>query len=531
MAAASLFVRFIGFIYRVPLTNLILDEGNGIYSTGYYIYNFFLVVSSAGIPAAISKMVSERIALKQYKNAHKVFKISLIITITSGILGAIVMFYGAKTLSIIFEMPKSYYAILSLVPTVFIVAIMSSFRGYFQGLKTTVPTAISQIIEQIFNAVFSVGLAYFLFDIGLKEVTEAGNRSIEFGAAGGTSGTGIGALAGLIFLILAYKALKPDITKKSKKNLDGSKEESSMYIAKNLIKISAIIVAGTAIMSVTNLIDMQMVMDRLLDSQKFTHKQATELYGQLTGKYSTITTLPVALSTAFATATVPNIAAAIALKDRTGVKRKINASLRLTMLISIPAAIGIGVLGDQILLLLFPAQSGGGNLLKVGAVSILFLSLAQIITGILQGIGKAKFPVIAIGIGVIVKIILNYFLIVIPSINVLGSVISTTACYIVASLADLWALKRYTRIKFDFIGIFLKPLISGGTMAIFCILSYKAFMFVLNSNSIATIISIIISIIAYGIVLLLLKGISEDDIKLFPFGNNIASILVKLKLL
>lgn len=530
LAAASLFVRFIGFIYRVPLTALIGDIGNGIYSTGYNIYNFFLVVSSAGIPAAISKMVSERIALKQYKNAHKVFRISLLITITSGILGAIIMWFGAEALANMFHMPKSFYAIRTLAPTVFMVAIMSSYRGYFQGMRTTTPTAVSQIVEQIFNAVFSIVLAHIWFKKGLEIITSTGNESIERAAAGGTMGTGIGALAGLFFLIFAYIIISPEISKRQRKNNDVSKEEDSLYIAKTLLKISLTIVAGTAIISVTNLIDMQMVMDRLLFSGK-PQEECEILYGQLTGKYSTLTTLPVALSTAFATATVPNIAAAVVLKDRLGVRRKINTSLRLTMLISIPAAIGIGVLGDHIIGLLFPTFPDGGNLLKIGAASIIFLSLTQITTGTLQGIGKAHFPVIAIGLGALTKIILNYFLIAIPKINVAGSVIGTTGCYLVASLLDLWALTKYTRIKLDYRSIFIKPLLSASVMGLSCFLLYKLSYIITSSNNISTIISILVAIIVYAVVLLLIKGLTLEDISLFPFGENISQILIKLKLI
>ncbi len=550
LAAASLFVRFIGFIYRIPLTSLIGDIGNGIYSTGFYIYNFFLVVSSAGLPAAISKMVSERVALKQYKNAHKVFKVSLIITSVLGTIFGLIMWFGAEKLSNLFKMPQSYYTILTLAPTVLIVAIMSSYRGYFQGLKTTVPTAISQIIEQIFNAIFSIVLAYILFSNGLKILDLVAktktltffekdfefivpileNKSVEFGAAGGTAGTGVGALCGLIFLIFAYILIKPSLSKKINKNFDNSPEENGFKIAKNLLKISLVIVTGTAIMSVTNLIDMQMVMSRLLDAG-FTHKDATTYYGQLTGKYSTLTTLPVALSTAFATATIPNIASAVVLKDKTSIKRKINIALRLTMIISIPAAIGLGVLSDPILKLLFPKYPAGGHLLRIGAVSVIFLSLAQIITGILQGINKAIFPIIAISIGAVVKIVLNYFLIVIPSINVSGSVISTTACYIIAAILDLWALRRYTHIDLDILSIFAKPLVSGVVMGLACFFSYKLFILIIPFNSIVTIISIVVSIFVYTLSLLLLKGLSKSDILIFPFGSKIANLLEKFNLL
>lgn len=531
LMAASLFVRFIGFIYKVPLTNLIGDVGNAIYGTGYYIYNFFLVFSSAGLPAAISKMVSERIVLKQYKNAHKVFQVSLILTISGGLIGGIVMAVGASFFANIVGIPESRFTIMSLAPTVFIVAVMSSYRGYFQGLKTTIPTAISQIIEQIFNAASSVGLAY----LALKLIKD--DTATAMAAAGGTLGTGIGALVGLLFLMLAYAILKPSIARKNK--IAGDRlTESTSEIAFNMFKLSALIVAGTAIMSVTNVIDMKMVNGILLEQAKLSPERVKQLYGQLTGKYNTLTTLPIALSTAFATVIIPNIASSVVVKDRKAVKRKINTALRLTMLIAIPASVGIGILAEPILLLLFPKYAEGARLLHAGFISIIFLSLAQITTGILQGIDRAYFPIISIAIGAIVKVILNAIFIPIENIDVIGSVIGTIGCYIVASSLDLWALMRYTRIKIHLLSIFGKPAIASIAMGIVCFGSYYFINFALSfiatstlSNAIATIISILLSIIVYALVLLKLRGITVSDIKLFPMSNKILALLVKLNLI
>lgn len=531
LMAASLFVRFIGFIYKVPLTNLIGDEGNAIYGTGYYIYNFFLVFSSAGLPAAISKMVSERIVLKQYKNAHKVFEVSLILTISGGLIGGIVMGLGAEYFSKLVGIPESKLTIMSLAPTVFIVAIMSSYRGYFQGLKTTIPTAISQIIEQIFNAVSSVLLAFIAIQV-VKDSTQT-----AWAAAGGTLGTGIGALTGLLFLMFAYSILKPSLTKRNDKNPSDKVTESTSKLALNMFKLSAVIVAGTAIMSVTNVIDMKMVNSILLNKTKLPLEEVKQLYGQLTGKYNTLTTLPIALSTAFATVIVPNIASSVVIRDRKAVKRKVNTALRLTMLIAIPASIGIGILGEPILLLLFPKYPEGARLLHVGAVSIIFLSLVQISTGILQGIDKAHFPIIAIAVGAVVKVILNAIFIPMKNIDVVGSVIGTIGCYIVASFLDLWALKQYTRIKIDFLSIFGKPLIAGSVMGVVCFVSYYLINLISKftgsnvGNGIATIGSIIISIITYALILLRIRGITKEDVELFPMGKKISALLVKLKLI
>ncbi|MCD8157533.1 MAG: polysaccharide biosynthesis protein [Clostridiales bacterium] len=519
LAAASMLVRLLGFVYRVPLTNMIGDEGNGIYAAGYYIYTFFLILSSSGLPAAISKMISEKVALGEYKNANKIFRVSLFTAGTLGLIGTAVMFFGAEWLANVIGSPRSVYTLISLAPTVFICAIMSVYRGWFQGLNTTVPTAVSQVVEQIFNAFFSVYLAWLLIGYG-----------IEMGAAGGTMGTGIGALAGLIAIVIFSIVTKKHYKDVFSADKGGYAVEEGRKIAVRLFKTAVPIITGTAIFSMTNLIDMKMVMTRLA-AGGFTSQQADILYGQLTGKYVTLTTLPVSISTALATAVLPNIAASVVMKDKAAVKAKVNTSLRLTMIISIPAAIGMGALADQILHLLFPSYPEGGELLAIGAISIIFLALYQIETGILQGMGKVYIPAVNALIGALIKIPLNYVLIVIPSVNVKGAVISTIGCYIVAALLNMYALKKAAGIKYDFVSILLKPLIVSLIMGAGCLGIYKLLYMVLPYNSICTIFAILAAIVIFVIALALMKGFKREDLILLPMGRKMIGILERFKLI
>ena len=520
LAAAGILVRLLGFLYRLPLTDLLGDEGNGIYSAGFYLYIFFLVMSSAGLPAAISKIVSEKYSLGEYKNVKKVFNVSLVMACIVGAFFSLVMLFSARWFCDLIKSPKSYYAILTLSPTVFIVSVISVFRGYFQGLGTTTPTAISQIIEQVFNAIFSVYLAYILVDMG-----------IEFGAAGGTAGTGIGALAGLIYIIIVFLRRRKYINKKLYSENKEYEVDSSKKIALNIIKIAIPIITGTAIFSMTNLIDMQMVNSRLAFSGAFSESEINALYGQLTGKYVTITTLPVSISTALATAVIPSIASSVIKKEHKIVKEKISTTLRLTMIISIPAAIGIGVLSNEILKFLFPNYSDGGKLLMFGSVSIIFLALYQILTGILQGVGKMKAPAKNALFGSLIKIPINYILIAIPFINVVGAVISTTVCYILASMLNLRELKKVIDFSIDYKSIFIKPLFASIIMGIICYFSNKFLYMISENNSISTLISIIIGIFIYLIALALIKGFKREDLKLIPMGNKIIKVLDKFNLI
>ncbi|MGL4789782.1 MAG: polysaccharide biosynthesis C-terminal domain-containing protein, partial [Anaerotignaceae bacterium] len=336
---------------------------------------------------------------------------------------------------------------------------------------------------------------------------------------------------GLMVMLFSYKLNRPKV----KKNLDNTnhpyKKETAREIGKTLLLTAAPIIIGTAIYSITNLVDMGMVMDRLLASGAYTQEEATILYGRLQGKYVVLTTMPVAISTAFATAAVPNIAASMAIKDKKSVARKINMAIKISMIISIPAAVGMGILASPILLMLFPSTPEGGDLLAIGSVSIIFLALSQIVTGTLQGIGKVNVPPINAAIGAVFKIILNYFLIAIPSINVNGAVISTIACYMIASSLNLIALIKITKTRPDLVGALVKPSIAAAVMGVFCYFGYRSMTILNFGNTISTLVVILVGMCVYGLTILLLKGISKDEFKNIPLGKKIVPILEKLKLI
>lgn len=524
LAAAGLLVRVLGFLYRLPLTNMIGNRGNGIYSAGYYIYNFFLIMSSAGLPVAISKMISEKIAYGEYTNAKKIFKVSMLVSGGLSFLCALIMAIGTTLLRYYCETNnvtdslwyRSTWCLYSLSPTIFIVGIMAVYRGYFQGFNTTVPTAVSQLIEQIFNAFFSVYLAWLLVGYG-----------VEFGAAGGTMGTGIGALAGLFILVFYYiksKKSRNAIYADDKRNyrIEGNRE-----IALNLAKIAIPIITGTAIFSMTNFVDMAMV-DSRLAAAGFDAKKIEDLYGQLTGKYVTLSTLPVSISTAVATAVIPSIAASMARKEHKIVQSKVDTALRVTMMISIPAAAGLGALGRQILEMLFPRYPEGGVLITVGSFSVIFLALSQISTGVLQGIGKVKTPAYNALWGALTKIPVNYVLIAIPQINVVGAVISTTVCYIVCSVLNFRALVKATGVKPDYVGMLVKPGISAAAMSAGAIGSYYGIFALVPSNTFAVLAAILIAMMVYLAAMILVKGFKKEDLKMMPAGTKLIGLLEKI---
>ncbi|MCL2400574.1 MAG: polysaccharide biosynthesis protein [Defluviitaleaceae bacterium] len=507
LAAATLFVRFIGFLYRLPLTNLIGDEGIGLYGVGYQFYLFVLVMSSAGLPGAISKMVSERIARKEYRNAHGVFRAAMTVGITFGLAGTLLLWILAGYFEVWFGYPGSSYSIRALAPTILIVSIMAVFRGYFQGMNNTVPTAVSQVVEQVFNAIFSLFLAYIFI----------GQDNLEWAAAGGTAGTGIGAVLGLITLMAIYKVLSPKLRNRIRKHSvsqDQKIEKPSSQI-KEVMATAFPIILGTAIYSIANFIDMAMVSNRM-QAGGFDEVASRAAFGQLTGKFIVLTTLPVSISTALTAAVLPSIAGSTVTRDFKAVTAKIGKALRMSTLVSIPAAMGLAVMAEPIYLLLFPNHPEGAHLMQVGAISVVFLSLNQIATGALQGINKIKIPVIAAAAGAIVKIPLNYVLIYQPNINVLGAVISTVVCYLLAATINMVALRSYTKIKLDWVGIFIKPLAASVVMGLTCFVSHNIMVSIVG-DTISTIASVVMGGVVYFTVLMLIGGIHNEDMERIPF--------------
>ncbi|MCL1995889.1 MAG: polysaccharide biosynthesis protein [Defluviitaleaceae bacterium] len=513
LATAGLLARVMGFLYRIPMQNILGDAGTSVYGQAYSLYMFFFVMSSAGMPAAISKMVSHRIAMKQPKNALKVLNVALLVTGSLGFFGMFAMFFGANALAALLSSQHVFYSLQVLAPTVFIVSIMSVYRGYFQGLGNSLPTAVSQLVEQILNAVFSVILVFILIDEG-----------IAIAAAGGTAASGIGAVFGLFFMVFVYNIDRRRRSKTIRKYRRTEKPEPAHKIAIELVSTAFPIVAGTAIFSITNIIDVYMVVNILVDIG-FSYMESQELFGQLIGKYVVITTLPVAIATAIAMALIPSITKSVTLGDLHDTHNKINMALRFTMLICAPAAMGVGVMAYQILLFLFPHHPEGGILLQVGAVSILFLAINQVATGILYGFNMLKVPLIAALFGATVKILLNFLLIPIPHINVTGAVISTTVCYFIASSINLATAYKVAKSKMDIMGIFVKPILAATIMGLMCYVIYNTVFLAISSNAISLFIAILASIVTYFGIMVILGGLTKAELRYLPMGGKIIRVL------
>lgn len=519
LAAAGLIARLLGFLYRIPMQNILGDDGTGVYSQSYSLYMLFFVISSAGMPAAIAKMVSERIAHKHYQNAHRVMLTALVLAGTIGFVGMVGMYAGAYVLADFLSSQHIALSLRALAPAVFLTAVMSVLRGYFQGFNNSMPTAMSQVVEQVLNAGFSVFLVWWFIDDGIAAA-----------AAGGTAASAIGALAGLLLMIGVYLLNRPRQNRHIAKERQANPHtplEPVGCIAKELVMTAFPIVAGIAVFSMTNVIDMRMV-TQILQNTGFSYSEALRMLGQLNGKFVVLTTLPVSIATAISIAILPSIAQSQTLGEKKAIRAKINTALRFSMLICIPAAVGLSVMADQVLLLLFPNNPEGGILLQVGGVSIIFLAISQVSTGILQGMNALKIPIFAAVIGGGVKITLNQLLISQPALNIIGAVIATVLCYATAAMINFYFVKRQTGIRIRFWGVFGKPLVASGVMGLVCYGTFVLFYQFYPSNTLGLFLAITISLVTYGSVIISLRGVTRTELNMLPGGRKLTQVLVRL---
>lgn len=530
LAVSGILVKFMGAFFRIPLANLIGDIGMAYYSPAYAIYSFLLVFATAGLPVAISKMVSERCAIGQFREAERVFKLSRNLMITIGAIGFLILFLFSEPIAEILNVPGSALSMQATAPALLLVPIMSSYRGYFQGMQEMTPTAVSQVIEQLFRVVVGLSLAVVLSD-GMLAALES-FTSEEKGAAGGCFGASAGAFAGLITMLAIYLFLRKRIKDRIRRDKNRERE-SSKEILKKIAAIAVPITIGAAIMPIMNLIDSGIINGRLMASG-WSRVEAESMYGQFMGFASPIVQFPLVLMQAIVISLVPMVSASNRTGNRKELHNNISLGLRMTTIIAIPSAVGMFVLAAPILLLLYPAQEasalGAAPCLQVMALGFVFLSVITTATGALQGIGKQVIPVINLFISVLIKFAITWMLVSIPSVNVVGAAIGNTVAYILASMLDIAALKKFSGVKLSVKMIIVKPLISALVMGVVVFFAYKGLFMLLGSNGVATIVSVFIGIAVYGIMVLKTKTIERNEMMSLSMGRKIARICDKLRL-
>ena len=518
---SQVLIKIFGLIQTLYLTNRegFGDKGNSIYMNGYHIYALLLAISSIGVPNAIAKLISERLALGDNKGAQRIFRIAFATFAVIGFIGTLFLFFGADYIANNFlYVPEAEFTIKTLSPAIFFVSISSVMRGYFNGRQEMAATSKSQTFEQVFKTVLTVvlvELAVFMT-----------NQNTVVMATFATIATSLATILSFIYLFRFYKIARRDINVENKPGVETEKG-SVKSIVKKILGVSIPISISSILSSINKNVDSFTVV-RLLKPKL--GEKANELYGILSGKVDILTSMPLAFNIAFATALVPAISAARVKNDKETINNRISFSLLVTLLIGLPCTVGMLVYADGILNLLFPAESAGAMLLAISALTIFFTALAQTINGALQGLGKVKVPAIALGCGVFVKLIANLVLIPIDGIYANGAAIGSVLCHIVSFSIVYYTLRKTVKLQFKLHRLMIRPVLATIIMMIF---SYASYLFIMNLASsirLATIIAIVVAIIVYAISVVLLKIFSKSDILMLPKGEKIYNFLVKLKI-
>ena len=530
LALASIICRIIGLCYRIPLTNILGNVGNGFYGYAFEVYNIALLLSSFSLPLAISKLMAERIEKKEYGNANKVFRCSLVFAVAIGLIVSLLIFIFAPAISSdIIGAPMSKYALMVLSPCILIVAIMGVFRGFFQGFGSMVQTSISQIIEQIFNAIVSIVAASLLFDLGLKlSKNKKDLLAPALGASGGTLGTVIGALAGLTILLILYFRYKKNTSNYI--SMKSSVSESYLSIFKLLILTIIPIILSSAMFNLLTILDPS-IFNHFMRSHGYNQREYTALFGMYSGKYMQLANIPISIANAVAVACVPALNYSLVDKNYNDIYTKINKSVKYAMLVAIPCFFGFIFLGRGVLTLLWNDNSDIMYYIVVaGSMQMLLYSLSTVTNVTLQGLGYTLLPVKNAIISLVVHIISLVLLLNVAKIDIYAIPISGMVfalCMCILNYIDLYKKIGY---KPEFLITYIKPFVVSFVMGILIFILNYLFANLINYK-VLTVLILMISIIFYVILIIKCKIINEEDITDLPLGNKFLKLLKKVKVL
>lgn len=534
LAAAGIIVRIIGMFYRIPLADILGDEGNGYYSSAFSIYSILLIVSSYSLPTAVSKMVAVRLARKEYINSIKVLKVSLFYGTVVGGLGAAVLWFGADLFANDFlKMPYTSYALKTLAPTILIIAYLGVFRGYFQGIGTMLPTAISQIFEQIVNAVISIYAAAMLFQEGLRSNALYGSTqySYAFGAAGGTIGTGAGALAGLLFLLFILFSYRPVMKRQSRRDHSGYLETYGSLSTVLIMTVLPIVFSSVAY-NISIVVD-NSIYGISMASMGMGAPEIAANWGIYSGKYRLLFNIPVAIANSLASALIPSLSQAVAERSRTQIIRKISMVIRFSMIIAIPSTVGLTVLAGPICNLLF-SRSDNVSLIKMmiyGSSAVVFFSLSTVTNAVLQGINHMKTPLRNAIISLILHVGILWVMLYPLKMGIYGVLYSNILFALTMCLLNGFSIRRYLNYRQEIKKTFFLPTLAAGIMGAVCYGVYFLVHAVLKHNILGVLTAVAAAVIVYGVLLLKFQCVDESELNGFPGGRKLAGIARKYHLL
>lgn len=560
LAASMIIVKTFGMIYKIILANMFGGVGTGLFNAAYAIYNPLFMLATAGFPIAISRMVSESVANGRYKDVKKIHRISVPIFIVTGCVCFLLMIGGSFIYVNLIKTPNAIFAILALAPTVLFGCLMSIYRGYFEGMRNMVPTAISEIIEATFKLFVGLAMAYLTIRFGINQyettgyvlgmkctsLTQATSYIMPIAVGAAITGISLGGVMGFIYLYVHYRRNGDGITKAE---LAGSPApRSDRETIKIMVRTAIPVGMGAILLSITDVIDTSLVQSRIYDIMQTNPDALLNIYGTLLpdsvyyagethtylfgcyGYSLTLTMLITSLTQVFGSSALPSVTAAWTSKNKAKLKQSLETVLRITLIVTIPSGIGLSVLSEPILGLIYSSPNVSNEVeiaskvLTTMGIAIIFVGTSTPICSMLQAVGRVDLPLKLMAVGVTAKIITNYVLVGIPEINIQGAPIGTFVCYMFISVVGIFLLCRYTKIVPNFMSILIKPLLAAVVCGVAAFVSYHLFDYFINGK-IATMLAVVIAVIVYIFCLFLFKGIQKDDILQMPKGAKIAKFL------
>lgn len=521
LAVSAILVKVIGAIYRIPLGNILSDAVMGDYNSAYNIYNFFLTISTAGLPVALSKSISEANTLGRHNQVDKTFRVAFITFLTMGLISFFCMtVLSGPMAQVVISNPKAVYCVLALAPSVLCVCVMSAFRGYFQGHMDMMPTGISQVIESLFKLFVGLALAIFFVRVAAKP---------ELGSVGAIIGVSCGSVVALGYIIFIFFR-----SRRKKAHIPATDvPDSSKRIFINLMKLAIPITLGSAANSLVTLIDTKLVMSQLQSVYRVVDGMsvdaaldaARDLYG-IYSKTMSIYNLPFSMMVPLTACIIPAVSACLARRDRLGSQRISESALRVGLLLALPMGAGLCALGGPIMGLLFPSinVSIAGPLLSMLGLASIFVALQLLCNSILQANGMVNLPILAVVVGGVVKLIVNFTLVGNPDIRINGAPVGTLCCFLVIDLLEVFIIHRAIPSPPRFLRAVGKPLIASAVMGVAAWATYGLLHRFLG-NALSTVGAILVGAAIYLVLVLALRVISREDLALMPKGDKIAKIL------
>lgn len=536
LAAAGIISRIIGLLYRGPLHSVIGDLGLGYYSSAYNYYTIILLISSYSIPSAISKVIAQKLAVKEYRNAHRIFLCSMAYVLVVGGAASLFLFFGAG----LFVSGAAIPVLRTLAPTIFVYGILGVLRGYFQAHRSMVQTSVSQILEQIANAVVTIGAAYLLIQgfMGTMEepADEAGRVArATYGAVGSAMGTGAGVLVALLFMAGVY-ALNRKLIHRRIVHDRHTRVNSYGEILKMITSVVTPFIIGTAVYNLSSTVNNTLYTSILPKIRELDTVKIYADWGIFSGQAVTISNIPIAFASAMTSAMIPSIAQLIASNDERGAREKIGMAVKSTMIISIPCAVGLFVLAKPVISLLFFSISAesldySAKLLMVLSLSVVFYALSTVSNSILQGLGKVNTPIINAGIALVIQtlaaVVLLFFTnLDLYSIAIVNSIYSGAIC-----LLNQYSVRKAIGYRQEMVKTFLLPALASVFMGAAAWAVYEGMYLLTSSMKISVIPAIIVAVLVYFAMLILLRGVTEQELLGFPKGHLLVKAAKKCRLM